>query len=84
MVMDVDPINLNASCDFSQLVCSDPPGYPKKQLIVGRRCARPPEGNRFQLVQLAYGHSCRVAEVVSTFEQSFNAVLAWLGGVAIF
>ena len=54
-VLDDDPINLNASCDFSHLVCSHPPGYPKKQLIVGRRCAGPPEGNRFQLVQLAYG-----------------------------
>ena len=30
-VLDVDPINLNASCDFSQLVCSDPPGYHKKK-----------------------------------------------------
>ena len=29
-MLDVDPINLKASCNFSQLVCSDLPGYPKK------------------------------------------------------
>ena len=66
----VDPINLNAFLDL--------PGYPTKQLIVGRGCAGPPEHNRFHLVQLAHGHSRRVVEVVSAFEQSLNAVL-WHG-----
>ena len=79
-MLDVDPINLNASCNFSQLVCSDLPRYPKKKLIVGGRCAGPPERNRFHLVQLAHGHSRRVDEVVSAFEQSLNAVL-WHGSV---
>ena len=49
----------------------------KKQLIVGRRCAGP-EHNRFHLVQLAHRHSRRVAEVVSAFEKSLNAVI-WHG-----
>ena len=47
---------------------------------MGRRCAGPPERNWFHLVQLAHGHSRRVAEVVSAFEQSLNAVL-WHGSV---